>query len=268
MSKEYDILIIDDEQVIIDSVIKLCTNEGFSVDSSLDANEGLNKIAKNRYRLIICDIMLPEMDGFMFLDEIIPQNLDSPVIMTTGYSTVENAVKSLYTGAIDFLPKPFTVDELLSSVFRGLKYAEINKSLKHVNSVKNDASIIYIPCPAKYFRLGYGSWLYIEHDGSVLTGITDLLLRTVDSIDHIELLNMDEEIVQGNACAQLVTTDNLVHNILAPMTGRIIEINDHLLKDKQIIEKDPYFKGWFYRIIPSDLEYELKHLTPCSSDRI
>ena len=47
--------------------------------------------------------------------------------MMTGYSTVENAVNSLYHGAIDFIPKPFTVDELLSSVYRANKYQEIKK---------------------------------------------------------------------------------------------------------------------------------------------
>ncbi len=51
--------------------------------------------------------MMPDIDGFKFLDELRKIEISSPVIMTTGYSTVENAVKSLYNGAIDFIPKPF-----------------------------------------------------------------------------------------------------------------------------------------------------------------
>ncbi len=130
MKKQWDILIIDDEQVIIDAVVKICSSEGFSADWSIDAKDALNKFEKNSYRVIICDIMMPDIDGFKFLDELRKMEISSPVVMTTGYSTVENAVKSLYNGAIDFIPKPFTADELLNSVTRGMKYLEIQNSLK------------------------------------------------------------------------------------------------------------------------------------------
>ena len=55
--------------------------------------------------------MMPDGNGFLILDELTKRNSESAVIMMTGYSTVENAVNSLYKGAIDFIPKPFTVDE-------------------------------------------------------------------------------------------------------------------------------------------------------------
>jgi CheY-like chemotaxis protein/glycine cleavage system H lipoate-binding protein len=267
MNKQFDILIVDDEQVIIDAVNKICTAEGYKVDYSIDANDALVKIKKNIYNLIICDIMMPEIDGFQFLKEVSTNKIISPVIMTTGYSTVENAVKSLYNGAIDFIPKPFTTDELLNSVSRGLKYLEIQKILNSTNQ-KNDESIIYVPCPPKYYRLGYSSWASLENTGSILIGITDLYIRTVESIESIELHKPDEEIVQGNPCTLIISKNGLSHTVLSPVTGRIIERNENLLTDSNIVEKDPYFKGWFYRVIPSESDYELKHLIPCSSDRL
>jgi CheY-like chemotaxis protein/glycine cleavage system H lipoate-binding protein len=267
MNKQFDILIVDDEQVIIDAVNKICTAEGYKVDYSINANDALLKLKKNIYNLIICDIMMPEIDGFQFLDEVSKSKLISPVIMTTGYSTVENAVRSLYNGAIDFIPKPFTADELINSVSRGLKYLEIQKILSSTNQA-DDASIIYVPCPAKYYRLGYSSWASLENTGSILIGITDLYIKTVDTIGSIELFKIDDEIVQGNPCAQIESKDGLSHTVLSPVTGRIIERNEPLLIDNSIVEKDPYFNGWFYRIIPSESDYELKHLIPCSSDRL
>jgi len=267
MNKQFDILIVDDEQVILDAVNKICTAEGYKVDYSIDANDALAKIKKNIYNLIICDIMMPEIDGFQFLKEVSADKIISPVIMTTGYSTVENAVKSLYNGAIDFIPKPFTTDELLNSVSRGLKYLEIQKILNSTNQ-KNDESIIYVPCPPKYYRLGYSSWASLENTGSILIGITDLYIRTIELIESIELYKPDEEIVQGNPCAQIISKNSLSHTVLSPVTGRIIERNENLLTDSKIVEKDPYFKGWFYRVIPSESDYELKHLIPCSSDRL
>ena len=266
MKKQWDILIIDDEQVVIDAVVKICSSEGYSVDWSIDAKDALHKFDKNSFRIIICDIMMPDIDGFKFLDELGKLQILSPVIMTTGYSTVENAVKSLYNGAIDFIPKPFTADELINSVERGMKYIEIQNSL---NNFKNDAaSIIYVPCPAKYFRLGYSSWAALEDSGTILIGATDLFLKTIDSLSDIDFFNIDDEIVQGNQCASLKDKNGRIHPLLSPVSGRIIEINEALSRNNNLIEKDPYFEGWFYRLIPSDSEYEIKNLTNCSSDRL
>ncbi len=268
MNKQFDILIIDDEQVVADAVNKICSAEGYKVDISIEANDALVKIDKNNYRLIISDIMMPEMDGFQFLEEVSKKKILTPVIMTTGYSTVENAVKSLYNGAIDFVPKPFTADELISSVSRGLRYLEIQKKIFESKNKIDDPSIIYVPCPAKYFRLGYASWASLDNTGSIVVGVTDLFLKTIESINEIELQKIDDEIVQGNTCSQIKSKEELVHFVLSPVSGRIIEMNERLLTDTSIVEKDPYFNGWFYRIIPSDSEYELKHLIPCSSDRL
>ena len=265
MKKQTDILVIDDEQVIVDAVAKICSAEGFSIDFTLDASEALHKLEKTLFKIIICDIMMPGIDGFKFLDEIQKRGIHSPVIMTTGYSTVENAVKSLYTGAIDFIPKPFTTDELISSVIRGMKYLEIQKKSE---SEKYESSIIFVPCPAKYYRLGYSSWLSQEDTGSVLTGATDLFIKAVDSLSGIELFGVDDEVVQGNLCAELKDREGRMHSLLSPISGRILEVNENLKGNFSLLEKDPYFDGWIYRLIPSDSNYEINKLINCSSDRL
>lgn len=265
MKKDWDILVIDDEQVVIDAVVKICSAEDYTVDAAIDAKEALQKFDRNSYKLIICDIMMPGIDGFGFLDELHKRRISSVVIMTTGFSTVENAVKSLYSGAIDFIPKPFTSDELVNSVLRGMKYIRIQNLLANVKN--NDSEIPYVPCPAKYYRLGYSSWVVEESTGSVLVGATDLFIKTIENVDEVELMQIDEEVVQGNACAFINNRDRK-HPLLSPVSGRILELNEDIEKNKSLIEKDPYFKGWFYRLIPSDSEYELKNLINCSSDRM
>jgi glycine cleavage system H protein len=208
--------------------------------------------------------MMPKMDGFQLLGELKKRNIQIPVVVTTGFSTLENAVKSLYDGAIDFLPKPFTVDELLSCVQRGLNYGEI-LGLYHKNETVDKLS--YVHCPVAYYRMGYNSWVSIQNDGAIRVGVTDLFLKTIKTISNIEFQSIDSEVIQGNACAQIETKANLIHNILSPISGRIINVNEKIKEQQDLIEKDPYFEGWFYTIIPSDLEYELKHLISCSSDR-
>jgi CheY-like chemotaxis protein/glycine cleavage system H lipoate-binding protein len=267
MGENLDILIIDDEQVIIDSVVRLCSAEGWSVDSAEDAETGLGKIDRNRYELIICDIMMPEMDGFQFLEKLTERQIESPVIITTGFSTVENAVRSLHLGAVDFLAKPFTVDELMSAVQRGLNYSRVVPARSDYQQPSR-SDIRFVPCPPQYYRLGIMTWGFVGTDGSLKIGITDMFLKMIDSPRGIQLFGVDEEIVQGNVCAHIVTGDQMTHSILSPFTGRIIEQNLQLQANIHLLEKDPYFQGWIYNIIPSDLDYELKNLTPCSSDRM
>jgi CheY-like chemotaxis protein len=271
MNKSIHILAIDDEQVIVDSIVKLCSTEEWHVTAVLSAEGAVAKLDHSTFDIIICDIMMPDMDGFEFLQILKEKNINTPVIITTGFSTVENAVQSLYQGAIDFLPKPFTYDELISNIKRGLQYGEINNRLR--SSVFDsdsgaDTSIAYVPCPPRYLRLGYATWSFLEDDGSVKIGFTDLLLRTVESIEKINLQSLDDEIIQGSTCCQIETSDQLIHNILAPLSGRIIKRNEKVLENHLLAEKDPYFKGWLYIIVPLDLDYESKHLVPCSSDRI
>jgi CheY-like chemotaxis protein len=267
MSNAVKVLVIDDEPVIVESVVRLCSSEGLDVDSALDAQEALKKIERNTYELIITDIMMPEMDGFQFLSTIRQRNIQTPVIITTGYSTVENAVKSLSEGAIDFLPKPFTFEELISCTQRGLKYGQILKSIlsKKMPGQINDE---FVPCPMSYYRLGYNTWTYPDDDGSVKTGVTDLFLKTIGSVKKLQLFQPDEEIFQGNMCAQIETDAELIHNILAPVSGRIMQRNEALISEPSLIEKDPFFEGWIYRVLPSHPDKELSQLMPCSSNQL
>jgi len=266
MNQQFDILVIDDEQVILDAVQRICAVEKLNTDTANDANIALQKLKKNNYNLIVCDIMLPEMDGFQFLSELENVNNNIPVIMTTGFSTVENAVRSLSEGAIDFLPKPFTADELCSSIHRGMKFVGIKNKIIEQKNLIDSESVIFVPCPSKFYRLGYNSWFAKENDGTALIGVTDLFLKTSGTASIIELQKVDEEIIQGFSCAKIESEDGLEHLIISPITGRIIEKNENVESDVSIVEKSPYFEGWLYKLIPSNLTHEMTQLTPCTTE--
>lgn len=262
------ILVIDDEQVILTAVTRITSSEGLSVDSDDNANSALKKLSQKDYSLILCDIMMPQMDGFTFLEELQNRKIITPVIMITGYSTVENAVKSLYKGAIDFIPKPFTFEELNSSIKRGIKFNRILKGIEEAKLKNDKTSISYVPGPPKYKRLGNLSWVNVESEGVAIIGATDLFLETIEKLINIELMETDEEIIQGDVCAIFSTDDELSHRLLSPISGRIIERNEKLIQDINLIEKDPYFEGWIYKVIPSNMEYDSKYLVPFASDRM
>lgn len=262
MKEEFDILIVDDEQVVIDSIKRICDINNYTVDYTIEAGTALKKISQTKFKLIICDIMMPGMDGFEFLNELRNRNIDTPVIITSGYSTIENAVKSLYSGALDFIPKPFTFDEITGIIKRCLKYGELTDP-----SINRNNSIIYVPCPAKYYRLGYSCWVNELLDGSANIGATDIFIKTLENIQSIEFLEIDTTVNQAEPVVKIISEDGTAHQLYSAISGRIIESNQKLLSDIHLLEKDPYFAGWLYRIIPSQLDTEISILTPCSSDR-
>lgn len=268
MAREVDILVIDDEEVVLDGVVRICTAEGLTVEKALDGAAGLKFLDTHPCRLVLCDIMMPAMDGFQVLEAVQRRHPETPVIISTGFSTVENAVRSLYAGAIDFVPKPFTADELLSSVNRGLRYREIVNVRRRGGKSTDDPRMFTVPCPSRYFRLGYMSWVVVESDGTALVGVSHAFAQTVDRIAGFDLIAEQEETIQGIQCAQVRAAGGLVHSVLAPVSGKVIGKNPVIEQDPRVVEKDPYFAGWLYRVIPSDPEFELAQLIPCGADAI
>lgn len=268
MKSERDILIVDDEQVITQAVEKVCAAEGMSVDVAGDGAAGLAMLKSRSYRLIICDLMLPDVDGFQFLAEAARRGIQTPVIIITGYATLENAVISLTRGAADFIAKPFTADELLTVVRRALKYDRLRKEAVSLYSNGRVASLVYVPGPSQYYRLGYVSWVKVEYEGTVLVGVSDLFLKTIEALKALELYRAGEETAQGGSCAAVISADGGRHGVMCPISGRIVEVNASAVSDPARVEKDPYFDGWLYRVLPSDLQTDLGRLISCSSDRI
>jgi CheY-like chemotaxis protein/glycine cleavage system H lipoate-binding protein len=264
MKPARDILVIDDEDVITHAVVRVCSAEGFTVDVAASAATGLARMAQATYRLVICDVMMADVDGFGFLAELIRRQVRTPVIMSTGMSTMENAVRALNSGAIEFIAKPFTVDELLTAVLRGLSY----ERLLEAAASAPPGTLVWVPCPAQYYRLGYASWLAQERSGMVTVGVTDLYLKTLDAIQSVTLDAVGDDLIQGSRCATITAADGVEHGVLSPVTGRIVESNGALGSAPVVMERDPYFEGWLYRVLPSELQYDLKHLTACSSDRM
>ena len=115
------ILIIDDERIIIESCSRILKNDDYQIDAVQDGLEGLKKIDESRYDIVILDIMMPKLDGLEVLRRIKEGNPDVDVIMITGLSQIDTAVKSMKLGAYDYLPKPFEPDELKLVVARALE---------------------------------------------------------------------------------------------------------------------------------------------------
>ncbi len=110
------LLVIDDEQIVHESVQRILEAEGFVVESALRVDEALEKLRKGSYDVVLTDLMMPDRDGMDAIRAIADGHPDTGVIMFTGFSSVDSVVISMKLGALDYLPKPFTPDELLEAV--------------------------------------------------------------------------------------------------------------------------------------------------------
>ena len=127
--KSARILVIDDEQIICDGCQAVLSDQGHSVDLCINGKTGLESIRKGRFDLVLLDMKLPDMGGMEILRSVRKEIPGVYVIVMTGYSTVQNAVEAMKLGAVDYLDKPFSDDELVLAVKRALE----NKQLVEEN---------------------------------------------------------------------------------------------------------------------------------------
>jgi DNA-binding NtrC family response regulator len=113
-------LVIDDEQIVLDSVSALLTDEGFQVDVSLHGRQGLDWAIERNYDVVLTDIRMPDIGGMKVLRDVKRINPTLPVIMITGYASVESAVQAMKLGAAEYIEKPFEPEQLLDAVSRAL----------------------------------------------------------------------------------------------------------------------------------------------------
>lgn len=123
-SQMASILVIDDEVGMREGCRRALSPHGFRVSTAEHGVEGLRQLRENPFDLVLLDAMMPGMSGLELLQRIHEQDPDIVCVMITGYATVDLAARAMKQGAHDFLPKPFTTDELLMAVRRGLEERE------------------------------------------------------------------------------------------------------------------------------------------------
>lgn len=120
------ILIVDDENIVLDSCQRVLESEDFQVSLVSSAEEALEAVEAELPSILLIDNKMPKHDGMYLLREIKKKWPDIPVIVMSGYDTREAIEEALRLGAIDFVPKPFTPDELLEAIHQVTGKEKIN----------------------------------------------------------------------------------------------------------------------------------------------
>jgi DNA-binding NtrC family response regulator len=115
------VLVVDDEPVVANSVRRTLSRRGYQVEEAFSGNEALSRILNEMYDLVLLDMRMPDSNGLELLPTIKKHRPKLPVVMVTGYASIDTAVEAIQRGASDYVAKPFTPDELYAAASRALR---------------------------------------------------------------------------------------------------------------------------------------------------
>lgn len=251
----YDVLLVEDEPVVREAAARILRPEGLTLDRVEDVASALARLRKADHRVVVADLMLPGFSGFDLLERVAGERPALPVILVTGYATLENALAAFKRGAFDFLPKPFDVPELLGVVRRALAAVELGRW----HSQPPPEPEAGAGAGERRF-LGQHAWVAV--DGGVATcGLAESWPGLVAGLRDLRLPRPGDSLTQGLAFAELAARDDAIHRVWAPLGGTVIEVNPRLQEDPDLLNRAPFTSGWLVRVAPSDLAHELDALT-------
>jgi DNA-binding NtrC family response regulator len=127
------ILVVDDESTICDSVKKILSRKGYSVENTLNAKDAVEKMKKEKYDILITDLMMPKMSGMELIELVKKYYPEIDVLVITGYATIDSAVQATKLGVLDYIQKPFTPNELTDRIQKAIELRKNRDKAEEVN---------------------------------------------------------------------------------------------------------------------------------------
>lgn len=133
MTEQGSLLVVDDDRNICEAIADYLRSLGHRTETALTCVDAIQRVSEYHFDVVVCDVNLPDLDGFHLLTHCQDNCRDTAVIMLTGFGTIESAVEAIRDGAFDYLTKPVIDDELNLAIQRALsqrRVMEENKQLK------------------------------------------------------------------------------------------------------------------------------------------
>ena len=260
------IICVDDEAVILDSFRKILVLDGYAVDTVENGKEALGLIQTHSYDFVFTDLKMPDLDGVEVTKSVKHIRPDIDVIIITGYATVETAVECMKYGAMDYVEKPFTEDELLEFTKKSLIKREdkISKMLKpkvQITQLKETggAKSPEFQIPGGVFISDGHCWANVSEDGSAKVGLDDFAKKIVGKIDSVGLPNLGMTVKKGQS---LFTIEQGTRNISfkSPVSGKVKEINKFINDEIDSLNVTSYDQNWICEIDADELDSEIPTL--------
>ncbi|MCP4201476.1 MAG: response regulator [bacterium] len=261
------ILAIDDEPVILDSFRKILVLAGYSVDTVETGQEALSLLRKNDYDFVFTDLKMPGLDGLDVTKASKHLRPDIDVVMITGYATIESAVDAMKYGAMDYVQKPFTEDELVDFtdqlVIRRQDRIERQTPprvrLVTASSQESESNHV-VNVPGGIFVSPHHTWVSVEVNGEARIGLDDFIHKSLGPTDDITFPDPGTKVRKG---APLFTISRGERSLTfpSPLDGKITRANHELTYHLDLLRRRPYQLGWICSVEPDNLSADLTELT-------
>jgi CheY-like chemotaxis protein len=260
------ILCVDDEEIILDSFRKILVLDGYSVDTVETGQEALGLVQTRDYDFVFTDLKMPAMSGTDVAKSVKHLRPDIDVVIITGYATVETAVECMKHGAMDYVEKPFSEDELRHFVRHALikRQDRIQRELKprvHVTGPTESG-----PTPAGEFSIPGGvlvsdghCWASLGDDGTAKIGLDDFARKLIGTIDAVKPPEVGARVKAGQPLFT-ITQGARQAEFLAPLSGTVRKVNDRLSGHSDATGEKSYGGNWICVIEGDDLDAELRSL--------
>ena len=131
--KSERIIIVDDEAEVVTSLVELLKTKGFDVTGEIDSQKMLKRIDKEYFDIIVTDFKMPKVSGLDIAEKVKQNDIDSDVIIITGYGTMDIAIQSLKHGVYDFILKPFKYEELVHTIGKAIERKRLIRENKRLS---------------------------------------------------------------------------------------------------------------------------------------
>ncbi|MDZ7267699.1 MAG: response regulator [candidate division KSB1 bacterium] len=257
------ILAVDDEPVVLDSFRKILVVAGYAVDTVESGREALGLVQKYKYDFVFTDLKMPEMDGLDVVKGVKHFSPETDVVVITGYATIESAVNAMKFGALDYVQKPFTEDELVEFTRKCLirRQDRLEKQIKpvvHVVTTGRPPEHEFLLPGGVFISEGH-VWANVTVPGLVRVGMDDFVRKMIGRIDAIELPAKGRRVKKGEPLFY-VQQGGRRAAFKAPISGTVHLVNTELAQNLSWLEKQPYEKGWICSIKPDQLSAEIEQL--------
>lgn len=211
------IFVIDDDDVMLLSCRRILEKDGYAVETFDNGVDGLRRLADVRPQLLLVDLKMPELDGLQVIDRVRAIDTEIVIAVITGYATISTAVDAMKAGAYDFLPKPFTPDELRLIVNRGYERWRLAMESSRLREEKAEAERRFVTFVSHQLKSPvvaakqYLDVLLFEKRDDMPARDRDWLLRAQVRLDEMLTLIHDwlelARVSSGAVCEPGETTD-------------------------------------------------------------
>ncbi|OPY67939.1 MAG: Sensor histidine kinase YycG [Syntrophorhabdus sp. PtaU1.Bin002] len=224
MAETVNILVVDDEKGIREGCRRILMSEGYTVDLAENGKEGLKAIKAKSFDLILVDLMMPVMGGLDMMEEARQYDPELIMIVITGFATIETAVEAMKHGAYDYMPKPFSPDQLMAVVNRGLEKRRLSLQTQRLME-ERDQKLLEVANEESKIHTIVNSMA----DGILVTNKERQLVLWNPSA--VKMLNLNEKLGAAKNIEEVVLEKSLVgliDKVLSPDSSQYTAISEEI----------------------------------------